>query len=43
MEDNERMNRIDKLYLRMQDNYTFSQSFGNEAKVMAAVRIREFH
>ena len=43
MEDNERMKRIDKLYLRMQDKYTFSQSFGNEAKVMAAARIREYH
>ncbi|UCS95208.1 hypothetical protein KZP23_09455 [Echinicola marina] len=41
MEDNERISRIDRIYLQMQDNYTFSQNFGNEAKVMAAVRIKE--
>ncbi len=41
MKDNERMARIDKLYLYMQDQYTFSRSFGNEAKIMAAVRLQE--
>jgi len=41
MKDNERLRRIDKLYRDMQDQYTFSQSFGNEAKIMAAVRLQE--
>ncbi|MGV8094846.1 MAG: hypothetical protein AB2L24_23590 [Mangrovibacterium sp.] len=41
MKDDERMARIDKLYLDMQDQYTFSRSFSNEAKIMAAVRLQE--
>lgn len=41
MKDNERLQRIDKLYLDMQDNFTFSQSFSNDAKVLAASRLKE--
>ena len=41
MKDNERMERIEKLYLDMQDNFTFSRSFGNDATLLAASRIRE--
>ena len=41
MKDDERMARIDKLYLEMQDKYTFSQSFGNEAQTLAALRKKE--
>lgn len=41
MKDDERMARIDKLYLDMQDKYTFSQSFGNDTKTMAMARIKE--
>lgn len=41
MKDDERMARIDKIYLEMQDNYTFFQSFSKEAQAMAASRIQE--
>jgi hypothetical protein len=41
MKDDERMARIDKLYRDMQHQYTFSRSFNNEAKIMAAVRLQE--
>lgn len=41
MKDDERMKRIDQLYLDMQDKYTFSQSFSNEAKSLAASRIKD--
>ena len=41
MKDDERMARIDKLYLDMQDKYTFSQSFSNDAKTLAAARAKE--
>jgi hypothetical protein len=41
MKDNERMDRIDKLYLDMQDKFTFSQSFSNDAKSLAASRLKE--
>ncbi len=41
MKDDERMKRIDQLYLDMQDKYTFSQSFSNDAKSLAASRVRE--
>lgn len=41
MKDDERIARIDKLYLDMQDKYTFSQSFSNDAKSLAASRIKE--
>jgi len=41
MKDNERIDRIDKLYLDMQDKFTFSQSFSNDAKSLAASRLKE--
>jgi len=41
MKDDERLRRINALYLDMQDKYTFAQSFGNEAMVLAAIRIQE--
>ena len=41
MKDDERLQKIDKLYLDMQDNFTFSQSFSNDAKVLAASRLKE--
>lgn len=41
MKDDERITRIDKLYADMQDKFTFSKSFGNDAKALAASRIKE--
>lgn len=41
MKDDERMTRIDKLYLAMQDKFIFSRSFGNDARLLAASRIKE--
>ncbi|WP_074418231.1 TerB family tellurite resistance protein [Sediminibacterium sp.] len=41
MKDNERMKRIDQLYTDMQDKYTFSKSFSNDASLIAAARIKE--
>lgn len=41
MKDNERIDRIDKLYLDMQDKFTFSKSFSNDAKSLAASRLKE--
>ncbi len=41
MKDDERMARIDKLYLDMQDKYTFAQSFSNDAKTLAAAKTKE--
>ncbi len=41
MKDNERMERIDKLYADMQDKLTFSQSFSNDTKLLAASRMKE--
>lgn len=41
MKDDERMARIDKLFLDMQDKYTFCQNFSGEAKAMAAARLQE--
>lgn len=41
MKDDERLKRIDALYSDMQDKYTFVQAFSNEAKLLAASRIRE--
>lgn len=40
MKDDERLKRIDQLYDDMQDNYTFSQSFSNQAMVLAAARAK---
>ncbi len=41
MKDDERMERIDKLYSDMQDKFTFLQSFSNDAKSLASARLRE--
>lgn len=41
MKDDERLGRIERLYLDMQDKYTFEKSFGNEAIVLAAARKQE--
>lgn len=41
MKDDERIKRIDKLYLDMQDKFKFSQSFSNDAKYLAMSRIKE--
>lgn len=41
MKDDERLKRIDALYNSMQDNYTFVQSFGEEAKLLAIQRMKE--
>jgi hypothetical protein len=41
MKDDERLKRIDQLYTDMQDKYSFSQSFSNNAKLLAASRLRE--
>jgi hypothetical protein len=41
MKDDERMARIDKLYLDMQDKFTFSQSFSNDVQSLAAARLKE--
>ncbi len=41
MKDDERLRRIDALFNEMQGNYSFVQGFSNEAKLLAASRIRE--
>jgi len=41
MKDGERFSRIDKLFAEMQDMFTFSQSFSNNAGLLAASRIKE--
>lgn len=41
MKDDERIASIDKLYLDMQNKYTFSQRFSNDAKSLAASRLKE--
>jgi hypothetical protein len=41
MKDDERMERMDKLYLDMQDKYSFSQSFLSDAASLAASRMKE--
>jgi len=41
MKDDERIERIDKLYLDMKDKFTFSQSFSNDAKSLAASRLKD--
>lgn len=40
MKDNERIDRIDKLYNQVQDKYAFLHSFGNEISLQAAQRQR---
>lgn len=41
MKDNERITRIDRLYEAMEDNYKFSQSFSNEARLLVLQRQRD--
>ena len=41
MKDDERIARIDKLYVDMQDKLTFCTSFSNDAKLLAVSRIKE--
>lgn len=41
MKDDERLKRIDNLYMDMQGKYTFVEGFSNEAKILAASRIGE--
>lgn len=41
MKDNERLERIDALYLDMQDKCTFAQNFGNGTLIMAEGRLQE--
>lgn len=41
MKDDERMARIDRLYLDMQDKFTFSQTFSNDARSLGASRLKE--
>ena len=41
MKDGERLKRIDRLRGEMQDKLTFSQSFSNDAILLAVARIRE--
>lgn len=41
MSDDERLRRIDKLYMEMQDGYAFSTQFRNECSVMAVQRARD--
>jgi hypothetical protein len=41
MKDDERLFRIDALYTRMQEAYTFAQGFGTETKLLALQRIRD--
>lgn len=41
MRDDERMERIDRLFFEMQYQYTFLQSFGTEIRLMAAARLQQ--
>jgi len=41
LKDDERIQRIDKIYLQMQDRYEFSQSFANEIKLLVISRVKE--
>src|SRR5476651_853892 len=41
MSDEERLTRIGKIHLAMQDNYRFSATFSNQVKVYAVQRVRE--
>lgn len=41
MKDNERITRIDIIYQNMLDNYTFSESFNNQTKLMALSKAME--
>ncbi len=41
MKDDERINRIDKIYLSFQNKYSFCQSFSEECSVLAIQRLTE--
>lgn len=41
MKDDERVKRIDMIYQNMLDNYTFSESFSNETKILAVSKATE--
>ena len=41
LKDDERIQRIDKICLDMQDRYQFSQSFANEIKLLVLSRLKE--
>lgn len=41
LKDDERLERIDKIYLQMQDRYEFSNYFSNQIKILALNRLRE--
>ncbi|MFW0738468.1 hypothetical protein [Flavobacterium sp. T12S277] len=41
MKDDERMKRIDTIYQNMLDNYSFSESFSNQTKIMAVSKAAE--
>lgn len=41
LKDDERIRRIDKIYLQMQDRYQFSQSFANEIRLLVRGRRKE--
>lgn len=41
MKDDERMERIDSLYLTMMDNYSFCQSFNNQTEILYLSRAKE--
>lgn len=41
MKDDERMERIDRLYYTMMDNYSFFQSFNNQAKLLHLSKVKE--
>ena len=43
MKDDERMKRIDALYLDMEDKYAFIKSFSNSTRVLVAQRSAEKH
>jgi hypothetical protein len=41
LKDDERIQRIDKIYLQMQHRYEFSQLFANEVKLLVMDRLKE--
>lgn len=41
MKDDERIQRIENIFLQMQDNYSFVSSFGDEMKALSIQRIRD--
>ena len=41
MKDDERLKRIDAVYVSMQDKYAFATSFGDEAKVLAVQKAKD--